>query len=138
MGQAENNEAATTAIRQYSQYLFDGSDIVNLMPQVGNIDFTIPSNAPPTVKGIVANIAWRLKVTVDVARARDISQEIDLVVLPVPGERANEAEPPLDAAAAVTELSECDMHLSLAALRVSMGQDAGGGFRFYPKQGRDL
>lgn len=138
LGSAETNEAATTIIRQYSQDIFDGSDIVNLMPQVGNIDFTIPSNAPPTVKGIVANIAWRLKVTVDVARARDISQEIDLVVLPVPGERANEAEPSPDAAAAVTELSECDMNLSLAALRVSMGQNVDGVFRFYPKQGLDL
>ena len=51
MGSAETNEPAATVVRQYSQTIFEGSNIANLMPQVGNINLTIPTNAPATVKG---------------------------------------------------------------------------------------
>ena len=139
MGSAETNEIATTVLRQYSQTIFDGSEFVNLMPQVGNIDFIIPSDAPATVKGIVANIAWTLKATVDVARARDVSQEIDLVVLPVPGYKSGSDSSQSEVTApAVSQLSECDINLSLASLRVSMGESVDGIFRIIPKEGFEL
>ena len=135
MGSAETNESASTVIREYSQTIFEGSEIANLMPQVANIDFTIPSDAPPTVKGQVANIDWRLKAIVDVARARDITQEIELVVLPVPGERSESGQPSREATPVVSALSECDLNLSLAALRVCMGESIEGVFRVFPKAG---
>lgn len=81
------------------------------MPQVGNIDFTIPANAPPTTKGVVANVVWTMKVTLDVARARDITREIDLVVHPVPGESADNAQPNPEANTVVCQLAECEMNL---------------------------
>ena len=138
MGSAETNESAATVIRQYSQPIFGDTEIANLMPQVASIDFTLPLDAPPTVQGVVANIAWRLRATVDVARARDISHEIDLVVLPAPGESSGSGSVPSeDAAPAVTELAECDMNLSLAALRVCMGESVDGVFRIFPKEGFD-
>ena len=138
LGTAETNEVAITVLRQYSQTIFDGSAIVNLMPQVGNIDFTIPSDAPATVRGIVASIAWTLKATVDVARGRAISQAIDLVVLPVPGyESGRDSSQSAEAVPAVSELTECDINLSLSSLRVSMGESMDGVFRIFPKEGFD-
>jgi len=136
MGSAETNESAVTEIRRYSQPIFGGTEIANLMPQVGDIDFTLPLSAPPTVQGVVAKIVWRLRATVDVARGRDISREIELVVLPAPGERSgSDLAPSGDTAPAVSELSECDMNLSLAALRVSMGESVDGVLRIFPKEG---
>ena len=135
MGSAETNEPAATVVRQYSQTIFEGSDIANLMPQVGNINLTIPTNAPPTVKGVVANLVWTMKVTLDVARARDITREIDLVVLPVPGESADNAQQNPEANTAVSHLAECDMNLSMGALLVRMGESFEGVFRIFPKSG---
>lgn len=135
-GSAETNEPAATLIREYSHPLFVGSEIANLMPQVGDINFTIPLNAPPTVQGGVANLAWRLIVTVDVARGRDISREIDLIVMPAPGERADNTQPTENAAPALTQFAECDMNLSLTAHRVCMGETVDGVLRVYPKTGR--
>ena len=136
MGSAETNESAATIIRQYSQPIFGDTEIANLMPQVGDIDFTLPLDAPPTVKGVVANIVWCLRATVDVARGRDISHELELVVLSATGERSgNDPKLSGDAAPAVSALLECDMNLSLAALRVCMGERVDGVFRIFPKEG---
>ncbi len=136
MGSAETNESAATIIREYSQPIFNGAEIANLMPQVSDINFTIPLNAPPTVQGRVCNITWRLKATLDVARARDISREFDLVVLPVPRESSvGGSGPPAENAMEVAQLAECDLNLSLATLRVSVGENMEGVFRIFPKEG---
>lgn len=126
-GSAEIEESSNTVIRQYSQPLFTGTEIANLMPQVDDIDFIIPLDAPHTVQGNIADIAWRLKVTVDVARARDISRELDLVVLPAPAERVeSDLGPGGSSTPATSQFPECDLDLSLAALRVPMGENVEG------------
>ena len=127
MGSAETEESAYTVLREISQPIFVGSEIANLVPYVSDLNVTLPLNAPPTVKGVLVDVAWKMRVILDVARARDISEEIEVVILPPPGDgAAGGSAASAQATSAETGFEGCLLSISLDSSRVCVAETVQG------------
>lgn len=79
----------STQLREKSQKLFEiASEIMrdasvrSGIPATEDITLSVPADAHRTVIGKTVNIAWKIKVALDVPGARDIKQEQELIVVP--------------------------------------------------------
>ena len=83
-------KSTTTSNRKFTQKLlqvkepFLGSnEFRSGMPLSESVNFTLPADLPPTVCGKIVNISWRLRVSLNVAKMRDIHEKREITVLPV-------------------------------------------------------
>ncbi|MFC1951303.1 hypothetical protein ACFLXN_02725 [Chloroflexota bacterium] len=102
---------------------FMGDTSVSIMDGYSNkVKFILPENAPPTVKGHTAHIVWSLKASLDIARARDIHKENEVVVLPVPlAEVADEEYQRLSHTIAESVLDQCKLSLLSSITNIQAG-----------------
>ncbi len=70
----------TELVYQDSAPFIEATELVAQLPIRKQVRFVLPGDVPPTVKGNVVNISWRLRATVDVAKRRDLHQEAELFV----------------------------------------------------------
>jgi hypothetical protein len=107
--------------------LLSETRVIEGFPQGGSFSFSIPREAPPTVRGDVAEISWLVRAAVNVAEARDVHQSRDIIVLsPVP-----ERSPPQTAE---ETYAQCTLSLSLSSTTVGEGETLQGVFRVEVRQ----
>jgi len=135
MGSAETEESSTTVLREISHPIFFGTEIANLVPYVSDLNVTLPLSAPPTVKGVVVDVGWKMRATLDVARARDITEEIEVVILPPPGDSAAGGSAlSTQATSTETGFEACVLSISLDSSRVCVSETVRGVLKIHAIQ----
>jgi hypothetical protein len=101
--------------------------VVEGLPCGGRGIISVPPEAPPTIKGDIAEISWQVRAAVDVAGTRDIHQSRDITVL-------CQAPAPSPPGAAEETFDQCTLSLSLSSTTVGEGETLQGRFRVRLRQ----
>ncbi|MCH7553431.1 MAG: hypothetical protein IIC82_05500, partial [Chloroflexi bacterium] len=70
----------TEIVYRDSATFIEAMELIAESPVRKRVRFTLPQDAPPTVRGGAVNIHWRLKASVDVVKRRDLHQEVEVLV----------------------------------------------------------
>ena len=87
-----------------------------------DVSFAVPKDAPPSVKGLAADVSWVIRASLDVTRGANIHEEREVVVMtPSVKKRRGGVKQPASAVTAESAFEQCTMSLRLASGRVRAG-----------------
>lgn len=112
----------TRRISEVSSSFLEGGTIRPGLAHREESSLRLPDDAPLSVRGKRANLAWRMRLAVDVPGARDVHAETPFTVVS-PSARLAGSAPPLVVNAA---FEECDLRLAVPGGRLAAGDAVEG------------
>jgi hypothetical protein len=120
-------QKSTRPLVNLSESFMGDTSVSTINGYRNKVAFTLPEDVPPTVKGSAAHIVWSLKASLDIARARDIHKEREVVVLPIPvAEVADEDYGRLSHTIAESIFDQCNLSLLSTTTNLRVGETIEG------------
>ena len=124
----------TEIVYRDSATFIEAMELIAESPVRKRVRFTLPQDAPPTVRGGAVNIHWRLKASVDVVKRRDLHQEVEVLVSWPEPARAEGVDPDAMAQAEST-FDQGTMSLTVPSAPIRAGDVVSGKLRILMSEG---